>query len=59
LNFMEGKFDEKLIPLSVVLDERICTGHEYARFWQSLRRYLRHPELLEGQKEETREAVAE
>ena len=58
-NFMEGKFDEKLIPLSVVLDERICTGHEYARFWQSLRRYLRHPELLEGKKEEEKEAVAE
>ncbi len=47
-NFMEGKFDKKLIPLSVVLDERICTGHEYARFWQTLRRYLRHPELLES-----------
>ena len=58
-NFMEGKFDKKLIPLSVVMDERVCTGHEFAVFWKSLRRYLRHPEMLEGnaktepEKEET------
>ena len=37
-----------MIPLSVVMDERICTGHEYALFWASVRRYLKHPELLEG-----------
>ncbi len=35
-----------MIPLSVVMDERICTGHEYALFWASVRRYLKHPELL-------------
>ena len=32
-----------MIPLSVVMDERICTGHEYALFWASVRRYLKHP----------------
>lgn len=47
-NFLTGEYDKKLIPLSVVMDERICTGHEYALFWASLRRYLRHPELLEN-----------
>ena len=53
-NYISGEYRKKLIPLSVVMDERICTGHEYALFWASLRRYLRHPELLEnGAQEET------
>lgn len=47
-NYLTGEYQKKLIPLSVVMDERICTGHEYAQFWASLRRYLRHPELLEN-----------
>ena len=47
-NFLTGEYGKKLMPLSVVMDERICTGHEYARFWQSLRRYLKHPELTEN-----------
>lgn len=47
-NYISGEYRKKLIPLSVVMDERICTGHEYALFWASLRRYLRHPELLEN-----------
>ena len=36
------------MPLGIVMDERICTGHEYALFWQTLRRYLKHPELTEN-----------
>lgn len=47
-NYISGEYRKKLIPLSVVMDERICTGHEYAMFWASLRRYLKHPELLEN-----------
>ena len=47
-NYMSGEYNKKMIPLSVVMDERICTGHEYALFWASVRRYLKHPELLEG-----------
>ena len=47
-NYISGEYSKKLIPLSVVMDERICTGHEYALFWAALRRYLRHPELLEN-----------
>ncbi len=47
-NYISGEYRKKLIPLSVVMDERICTGHEYALFWAALRRYLRHPELLEN-----------
>lgn len=57
-NYISGEYRKKLIPLSVVMDERICTRHEYALFWASLRRYLRHPELLEnGVREESGGAV--
>ena len=59
-NHLTGEYDKKLIPLSIVMDERICTGHEYALFWQSLRRYLRHPELTErgASEPEVRDAAA-
>ena len=33
VNYMSGEYNKKMIPLSVVMDERICTGHEYALFW--------------------------
>ena len=58
-NHLTGEYDKKLIPLSIVMDERICTGHEYALFWQSFRRYLRHPELTErgAAEAETQEAA--
>ena len=54
-NYISGEYREKLMPLACVLDERICTGVDYARFWQSFQRYLKHPELTEnnGIKEET------
>lgn len=46
-NYMTGELDKKLIPISVVMDERICTGHDYALFNKTLQRYLREPWLLE------------
>ena len=46
-NFFKGKYDEKLLPLGVVMDERICTGLEYASFCTTLRKILSHPEELE------------
>ena len=46
-NFFKGKYDEKLLPLGVVMDERICTGLEYASFCTTLRKILTHPEDLE------------
>ena len=47
-NFFKGKYDEKLLPLGVVMDERICTGYEYASFCATLRNILSHPEELEA-----------
>ena len=38
---------KKLIPLGVVMDERIATGIEYSRFFAAFQRYLKKPELLE------------
>ena len=50
-NYLSGDYREKLMPLKAVLDERICSGVEYARFWTSFQRYLKHPELLEAGKD--------
>ena len=47
-NYISGEHRSKMIPLSIVMDERICTGHDYAEFYFDFRRFLRHPELLEG-----------
>ena len=46
-NYLTGELDKKLMPISVVMDERICTGHDYALFNKTLQRYLKNPALLE------------
>lgn len=46
-DFLSGDYDEKLIPISVVMDERICTGHDYAQFCKTFHRFLRNPELMD------------
>ena len=38
---------KKLLPLGVVMDERIATGIEYSRFFAAFERYMKKPELLE------------
>ena len=58
-NYMTGDLDKKLTPISVVMDERICTGHDYALFNKTLQRYLRNPELLEGKRQETVDAAGQ
>jgi len=55
-NFLNGEYRKKLLPLKCVLDERICTGIEYARFWTSFQRYIKHPELTENRKPDTEPA---
>ncbi len=49
----------KVLPLKVVMDERICTGHDYAAFFFDMQRYLKRPELLENGAEEEQEPAAE
>ncbi len=60
-NYIHGEYKKKMLPLSCVMDERICTGVDYANFWFSFQKYLRHPELTENPpknepNEETKEA---
>lgn len=46
-DFLSGNYEKKLMPLGVVMDERICTGYEFALFNGDFRRYLKNPALLE------------
>lgn len=49
---------KKLMPLGVVMDERIATGIEYSRFFAAFERYLKHPEILESRLDGKGAAVA-
>mgnify|MGYP004470030185 CR=1 FL=1 len=46
-DYMGGNLSKKIMPLGVVMDERICTGYEYAAFYNDFRKFLRNPEMLE------------
>lgn len=46
-DYVRGDLTKKMMPLGVVLDERICTGYEYARFYATFRRYISSPDCLE------------
>ena len=37
---------KRFMPIGIVVDERVCSGAHYARFFNDMRRYLDHPELL-------------
>ena len=37
---------KRYMPIGIVADERVCSGAHYARFFNDMRRYLDHPELL-------------
>ena len=40
------------MPLGIVMDERISTGSQYAKFSKTFMKYLRNPERLENKAEE-------
>lgn len=42
-NYMAGDLSRKMMPLGIVMDERICTGYEYAAFCHDFRRNVRDP----------------
>lgn len=44
---ISGDLTKKMMPIGVVMDERICTGYEYAAFCNDFRRYMRLPRMLE------------
>lgn len=49
-----GVHFRRVIPLGVVIDERICCGAEYGRAFTYLRELLAHPEMLETAPEDVK-----
>ena len=45
---------KRYLPIGITADERVCSGAHYARFFNDMRRYLDHPELLEVPPEKIR-----
>ena len=45
-NFLVGDTKKKLMPIGIVMDERICSGHDYTVFNKAFRRLVTHPEML-------------
>ncbi len=45
---------KRFLPLGMTIDERVCSGAHYARFFKDIRHYLKHPELLELPPDEVR-----
>ena len=43
----DGVVFRTCIPLGVVMDERICSGHYYAEAFKCMKKYLDNPRLLE------------
>ena len=52
-NFLSGELNKKLIPLKVVMDERICTGHDYTMFNKTFQHFMKNPQLLDKNYTET------
>ncbi len=45
---------KRVLPLGITVDERVCSGAHYGRFFGDFKHYLDHPELLENPPEEIR-----
>ena len=50
-DYISGNYDKKIMPLGIVMDERISTGSQYAKFSKTFMQYLKHPERLEKKAE--------
>ena len=46
-DYMGGDLTRKVMPIGVVMAERICTGYEYAAFYSDFKGYLRDLSQLE------------
>ena len=45
---------KRVLPLGITVDERVCSGAHYGRFFADMTRYMDHPELLEDPPEKVR-----
>ena len=46
----DGYVFDRCIPMGVVMDERIASGHYFAQAFSLLKKYLANPELMEREK---------
>jgi len=46
-DYRNNRDDHKVMPLGVVMDERIADGYDFSRMFVDLRKYLKNPALLE------------
>lgn len=46
-DYRNDRDDRHVMPLGVVMDERIASGYDFARIFACMRKYLRNPSLLE------------
>lgn len=46
-DYRNNRDDRRVMPLGIVMDERIASGHDFSRMMVKLRKYLRDPSLLE------------
>ena len=54
----DGIVFDRCMPLGIVMDERIATGHYFALAFNCFRQYLAKPELLENRPAEVKEPAA-
>ena len=47
----DGVVLERCIPLGVVMDERICSGHYFSQFFAYIKELLNDPHLMETRPE--------
>ena len=45
---------KRMLPIGITADERVCSGAHYGRFFNDMRYYLDHPELLTEPPEKVR-----
>ena len=45
---------KRALPIGITADERVCSGAHYARFFNDMRHFLEHPEVLETPPEQVR-----
>ncbi|MBQ4062578.1 MAG: 2-oxo acid dehydrogenase subunit E2 [Christensenellaceae bacterium] len=53
-NTDDGIVLERMIPLGIVMDERIGSGLQFAKAFRQMEKYLKNPELLESPPKEVR-----
>ncbi len=50
----EGTEMKRFLPIGIVVDERVCAGAYYAKFFADMKYYLNNPEALEAPPESVR-----